>query len=475
MQRQLGTIVLPPDPVAVMNSRIEPYTIDEQESILEDETSAPFTGFGNILQDQNLNDLFSGGQQGFTFTAPVIGPNPYPPTLAWDFTDGSGLPSWITASGGANGTYFNAAGLLMNGIAPRFDYNPVTHVCNGLLIEEARTNLVPNSTPLTLTWTFGNASFGGSTTGPDGLQSLKLVVGDGTLNRYSLYQSYTATAAAYTNTIYAKAGVYTWAGLGFGTGANLDGAYFNLSTGAIGTIAAGTTASIQNIGNGIYRLSVTRTLSAGATFLQMEPHSADNQAGWTSDGVNGVYFGFAQAELGSFPTSYIPTTSASVTRSADVLTGSSALLNSTQGSVLAQFLSSNPNDKTVFSASDGSFTNRFEISNTASGTAMTFVGVSSGILFANNAYVSGLTLGSFIREMLAYKVGIPAYGAANGGGVSDAGSGHYVVPSLSTISFGSRSAFSDQYLNGWIQQIAFYNLALPSSIVQSKSIVGTPL
>lgn len=59
MQRQLGTIVLPPDPEAVMNARPEPYAIDEQESILEDQNSAPYTGFGNILQDQDSNDLFS--------------------------------------------------------------------------------------------------------------------------------------------------------------------------------------------------------------------------------------------------------------------------------------------------------------------------------------------------------------------------------------------------------------------------------
>lgn len=29
-QRQLGTIILPPDPVSILNARIEPYSIDEQ-------------------------------------------------------------------------------------------------------------------------------------------------------------------------------------------------------------------------------------------------------------------------------------------------------------------------------------------------------------------------------------------------------------------------------------------------------------
>lgn len=63
MQRQLGVIVLPPDPVAVLNARIEPYSIDEEESILEDQAKLQYVSstetFGNILQDQLGNQLFS--------------------------------------------------------------------------------------------------------------------------------------------------------------------------------------------------------------------------------------------------------------------------------------------------------------------------------------------------------------------------------------------------------------------------------
>lgn len=59
MQRQLGVILLPPDPPAIMNARPENYTIDELMSVLEDQSSAPYTGFGNILTDQDGNELFS--------------------------------------------------------------------------------------------------------------------------------------------------------------------------------------------------------------------------------------------------------------------------------------------------------------------------------------------------------------------------------------------------------------------------------
>lgn len=47
-QRQLGTIILPPDPLSVMNARPEPYAIDEYAGILF-EKSTPYPDGGNDL------------------------------------------------------------------------------------------------------------------------------------------------------------------------------------------------------------------------------------------------------------------------------------------------------------------------------------------------------------------------------------------------------------------------------------------
>jgi hypothetical protein len=57
------------------------------------------------------------------------------------------------------------------------------------------------------------------------------------------------------------------------------------------------------------------------------------------NGTDGVYLWGAQLEAGSYPTSYIPTTSASVTRNADVIskTGISSLIGQTEGSVFLDF------------------------------------------------------------------------------------------------------------------------------------------
>lgn len=51
----------------------------------------------------------------------------------------------LVSSGGANGTRINQAGIIESAIAPRIDYDPVTHAIKGLLVEESRTNLFVNS------------------------------------------------------------------------------------------------------------------------------------------------------------------------------------------------------------------------------------------------------------------------------------------------------------------------------------------
>jgi hypothetical protein len=72
-----------------------------------------------------------------------------PPSLDLDFSTGT-LDPRITFTRASTATYFDVAGTLQTAVtnAPRFDYNPVTHAARGLLVEEARTNLVLNSATL---------------------------------------------------------------------------------------------------------------------------------------------------------------------------------------------------------------------------------------------------------------------------------------------------------------------------------------
>jgi hypothetical protein len=115
-------------------------------------------------------------------TAGVVSPVIY----TADFTAGS-LPAEFSASGGANGTRVNSSGLLVAATAPRFDYNFGTLTARGLLIEEARTNLVKSSAGSGAAWTDEGTSRSSAGTALDG-GSAVLLAETATTATHSMFQ-----------------------------------------------------------------------------------------------------------------------------------------------------------------------------------------------------------------------------------------------------------------------------------------------
>lgn len=127
------------------------------------------------------------------------------PKLALDFTTAS-LDSRITLTRSENtATRINASGIIetVNANLPRFDYDPVTLACKGLLIEESRKNLLLNTQSLatqnvTVTAVAHTLSFYG--TGQVVLSGTHLATVIGT-GAYPSRQTYTFTPTAGTLTI----------------------------------------------------------------------------------------------------------------------------------------------------------------------------------------------------------------------------------------------------------------------------------
>lgn len=69
------------------------------------------------------------------------------PRLAIDFTTATLDPRITFTRSGNTATVTNSSGVIVgiNADLPRFDFNPTTLVCRGLLIEESRTNVLLNS------------------------------------------------------------------------------------------------------------------------------------------------------------------------------------------------------------------------------------------------------------------------------------------------------------------------------------------
>ncbi len=203
-----------------------------------------------------------------------------------------------------------------------YRYTGAAYENNGLLIDSAAaTNMVPNSqdfsTGATAPWTHSTyADTAQDTVGPDGVTNSATTLKDdnsgGSDFIYASRSFTVSTTTAYTGSVYAKAGDLNFivlAAVGFTTPAN-SFTWFNLSTGAVGTTDAAHTATIEDVGNGWYRCSITFTTDAADTSgeLRIYVDDADNADRIVDrDDTSNIKIFGAQFEEGTVPTSYIPT------------------------------------------------------------------------------------------------------------------------------------------------------------------------
>jgi len=214
--------------------------------------------------------------------------------------------------------------------APRFDHNPTTGESLGLLVEESRQNLFSGSQDFSNTyWNSSNSTrTNNSGTAPDNTTTACLVTGlgesyGGIVRRY--YPSF-AASTTYTLSCFAKAGTMDRIGLRIGIDcrSNDNYCYFNLSNGTATAItpSAGTVVSVSAVAfpNGWYRCVLTYTTSASQDandFVDIALTTATGSHNYS--GAGNAFIWGAQLEEGAlFPTSYIPTEGAAVTRGADV-------------------------------------------------------------------------------------------------------------------------------------------------------------
>jgi len=163
-----------------------------------------------------------------------------------------------------------------------------------------------------LTWTqqFDNAAWSknaatvtaNTTVAPDGTSTADKLAEDNTNSNHAAFTTITTGSGAHTVSFFVKAAERTWCYVGFnGAGAS---AYFNLSTGAVGTTAGILSSSITSAGNGWWRCAVTVSLTAGSNFPFVRISTGDNVATYTGTTGSGIFIWGAQVEAASAATTY---------------------------------------------------------------------------------------------------------------------------------------------------------------------------
>jgi hypothetical protein len=389
-----------------------------------------------------------------------------------DSISGNNLISFTRAS---TGTYVGSDGLVKTAVTneARFDHNPTTGESLGLLVEEARTNLVQQSD------NFGNAYWikadcaitDNESIAPDGALTADLMTNIGTPGILASTNITKVDATrTYTASLWVKPGTgsgntaFTMS-LDAGTNVNRGRAIFNLVTGINTSIIndgafTNTSGTITSYANGWYRLTVTTTSDA-ATTLRFRLFFST--AGST------VRIWGAQVEEGAFATSYIPTTTATVTRAADVasITGTnfSSFYNQTQGTVFAEWVKNGSSNFQAMAAfSDGTSNNLIALTHGSGAPTNNarFDVNAGGVSQASLVLVTGSVIGTSYKNTGTYKVN--DFAAASNGGLpltDTSGS----IPTTSQLTIGANSGAG--FLNGTIKRITYWATRLANATLQS--------
>lgn len=357
----------------------------------------------------------------------------------------------------------------------------------GLLVEEARTNNQTNS-QFAAGWTAARTVLTtGAILSPDGAvngSSLADNASSGAHAIFSTSSAFTAgSATVYTISIFVKPNTRQFGTIYISDAGTTNGFYvnFNANTGAItasGVFGAGavTATSTATFGNGWFRITATGTQgSAGGTFLNvgtLNSGAASPSDAYVGNGSS-FYIWQIQAEPGAFATSIIPTTSAAVTRAADVVTVTNPPVF---GSAYTLFWAGIPlapilyvNNQFPMSADDGTLNNRSQLIRAGTAFGVVNGSYSPGGINTGSTYWVGqssivMPTGSLSKIAAAFAASDQA-GSINGNSVFINSTGTPTIPSI--VHFGTRSDGTLQ-INGYISRAALWaTTRQPNSVLQA--------
>jgi hypothetical protein len=346
-------------------------------------------------------------------------------------------------------TRVNSLGFIerVNDNVPRLDYplGGAVNGCPALLVEPAATNLLFRSEE------FDNAYWGKVAGGVASAPVVTLnaeISPDGTMNADRVVfnlnggvlaadisslesASITHAAAAHAQSVYAR---------------TTDG-----TNKAFTFVTPSGSSALITITPTWQRFIVTGTLAATSNF-RLRLRGTEGTASSATIALWG-----AQYEAGTVPTSYIPTTTAAITRAADVInkTGVSSLIGQTEGTIYAEVdLRNTSSGKRIFLLSDGTTQNEIRVTSSATNAGdLQFAVRLAGTLIVNafsptNVYSNGVFKIAAVYKSTDYALYVNGLQVLTS---NAAGS----IPACNRVDIGSQLGTSN-FLNDRIRAAAAY-------------------
>ena len=249
------------------------------------------------------------------FTSSIEVTADYPtikPSLNLNFVKARALDPRVTLERASDATYIGRDGLVKYAgeDEPRFDHDPYTLECLGLLLEESRTNLAEYGTIISGTGWYSQPTFGtnlNDSISPDGTANATRITNlnsQSDPDLYSFEQFAIGSSKTITHSIYVK---------------SPDAANVGKEINFRGKRTVGTASSWGQkfiLTAEWQRVTITHTYQSdntqGRAYIGADPNTTDPAGAATA-----CLFWGLQVEEGSFATSFIPTSGSTVTRAVD--------------------------------------------------------------------------------------------------------------------------------------------------------------
>ena len=268
----------------------------------------------------------------------------------------------LTFSRASQATYWNGSQIVTAGVdEPRIEPK-------GLLVERQSTNIFKTSEDFGVNWFSTNANVSGFTTAPTGAQTATRLIdtGSGGTGEVRLSEfSETVTGGDNLFSVFARADTVDLLYLDTAGFDSPGISYFDLTNGTVANLGAGhLDGGVDAYPDGWYRCWVrfdTATDLTGNLTFGAAAGIGDKTV--ALNGTSKIHVWGAQLESGTFPTSYIPTNGAQVTRAADQASLATADFgfNAAAGAIVAEWAAPHSENQRVWELNASSASDRIMV------------------------------------------------------------------------------------------------------------------